>query len=258
MSAISAVGDLLKGVCSGILELSFPVHCIVCRDLSESYLCAKCRQKITLIAPPICTKCGIPNATPRCWGCLQHQFHFELARSAGAFEGTLRKAIHALKYRSIWMLAEPLSEVLIDGFIESRLPKSVDMIVPIPIHPSRKAHRGFNQSELIAKGLAKHLSIQMDTKTLVKSKKTPHQVGVAFEQRWINIYGSFSVVHPERVKNKKIMLIDDVITTGATLDEAARMLLDSGASTVVAYTLARSIQYIKEAPCIGARSKKNR
>ena len=234
---VRIVGD----VYSGALDLIYPPHCVVCRDARDGYLCPKCAEKITLIKPPVCYKCGKPCEAFNCDECYQREYAFECARSAGIFEGVLRDAIHAMKYRNYEAVVDPLAEILIRAFPDTGLARSVHVLVPIPIHYSRLLDRGFNQSEELARKLAARIGLPVESKVLRKSRKTAHQVDLPLDERALNIRGSFSVRRAERIRGKRVLLIDDVFTTGATLDEAARVLLESGASEVRAYALARSL-----------------
>lgn len=226
---------------SGLLDLVYPPHCLICREEGDSYLCAKCVEKIDTIKPPFCRKCGGPSQSFHCGECRDRQYYFESARSAGIFEGVLRDAIHALKYLNHIAIADPLAEVMAQAFQDSGLAGRADVAIPIPIHPSRKLGRGFNQSEELARRFANRAHLPLETRVLHKTRKTERQMKLPVDLRASNILGSFSVSHPGKIRGKRILLIDDVYTTGNTLDEAARVLLASGASVVNAYTLSKSL-----------------
>lgn len=232
---------ILRNICLGAADLTYPIHCVVCRRSWHSVVCAQCLDKITHIVPPVCARCGLPTDRHICGVCRTRKFHFEKARSAAVFEGALREAIHALKYRNLKAVADPLIEVMNKAYPFYNYRNSIDMIIPIPVHWSRIVERGFNQSELLARGIARHLSIRLESAMLYKAFKTPHQADLPFEQRLTNVAGSFAVRNAYKLQGKRALLIDDVMTTGATLDEAARALLEAGASSVVAYTLSRSL-----------------
>lgn len=238
---LSATKSAAKDIFSGILDLIYPPHCVVCRTAGEGYLCGKCREKITLIEGPVCRKCGAPCEAYVCEECRDREYAFECARSAGIFEDVLRDAIHALKYSNHVVLADPLAEIMAEVFPSTGLVGMVDVVVPIPIHRSRMIDRGFNQSEELAVRLGKRIGLPVESAVLLKMKKTKHQVELPFDLRATNIGGSFAVDRAQSIRRKKVLLIDDVYTTGSTLNEAARVLLDSGASAVRAYTLAKSL-----------------
>lgn len=230
-----------RDIFSGLLDLIYPPHCLICRAAGETYLCASCIEKIDLIKPPFCRKCGGPCESFHCEDCREREYHFECARSAAIYEGVLREAIHALKYRNYIAVAEPLAEIMAESFRDTGLAGRADIVIPIPIHASRMIHRGFNQSEELARGFAKRLHLPMEPRVLRKSKKTKRQVELPLDLRVSNVQGAFTAANPERIRGKRILLIDDVFTTGSTLDEAAKVLLNSGASTISAYTLAKSL-----------------
>ena len=236
-----ALQNLVKDIISGVLDLVYPPHCVICRTAGDGYLCGECMEKIVLIEPPVCRKCGAPCEAYICDECRDREYAFECARSAGIFEDVLREAIHAFKYRKLIVMADPLAEIMARTYPSTGFARSVDLIVPIPIHHSRMLERGFNQSEELALGLAKRIGLPVETGVLCKTKNTKHQVALPFDLRATNVIGSFAVNGAEKIRGKRVLLVDDVFTTGSTLNEAARVLLASGASAVRAYTLAKSI-----------------
>lgn len=231
----------MRDAYSGLLDLVYPPHCLICREEGASYLCAKCIEKIDLIKPPFCRKCGGPTESFNCAECRDREYHFECARSAGIYDDVLREAIHALKYNNHIAIAEPLAEIMAESFRDTGLAGKADIVIPIPIHVSRTIRRGFNQSEELARGFTKRVHLPMDPSVLHKARKTKRQMELPFDLRVSNIQGSFKVTHAERIRGKRVLLIDDVFTTGSTLDEAAKVLLAAGASTVYAYTLSKSL-----------------
>lgn len=235
--------QLLRDIWSGVLDLVYPPFCLVCKEPGASYLCAKCVEGIILVEPPWCRKCGIPCEPDHyyCDQCREREFDFDFACSAGVFDGSLRDAIHALKFGGHIMMAQPLGELMVRHFPQTHLANNVDLAVPVPIHRSRLLHRGFNQSTELAKVLCKRVSLRLETEALVKTRKTRDQVDLPEDQRFANLEGSFSVIRPHAVAGMRVLLIDDVMTTGATLNEAARTLRSAGASAVFGYTLSRRL-----------------
>ena len=232
---------LAHGIYSGTLDLIYPPFCLVCGDAGEDCLCADCVEKIDIIEPPYCRKCGIPCESFYCSKCRQRQFAFECACSAGTFDGALRTAIHALKYDSHLVMADSLAELMARCFPTTHLANKVDLAIPIPIHRSRVLERGFNQSAQISRTFCKRVSLPLELKVLYKSRGTRHQVDLPHEERASNIEGAFAVKNAGNVAGKNVLLIDDVFTTGSTLNEAAKTLRNAGAASVYAYTLARSL-----------------
>jgi ComF family protein len=153
----------------------------------------------------------------------------------------LREAIHALKYDSQIAVCEPLSRLMADEFSRVYPGLQLDLVVPVPIHKSRFLERGFNQATELGKRFAKSVGIPFSDTVLRKWRKTPDQVGLLEHERTTNVQGSFAVCQAAHLTGKKILLIDDVFTTGSTLSEAARILRQGGASSVHAYALARSV-----------------
>jgi len=232
---------LIHDIYSGFMDLIYPPHCVTCGEAGDGYFCPKCAEKVTLIIPPVCRKCGTPCESYTCEQCRDREYAFECARSAVVFDGVLREAIHALKYRKLIVTADPLAQILVKAFPQTGLARTVDVVVPIHIHRSRMLDRGFNQSEELACWFARRIPLPVEARVLYKTRKTRQQVDLPFDLRATNIQGSFAVRHAEKIRGKRVLLIDDVFTTGSTLDEATRVLLAAGASAVRAYTLAKSL-----------------
>lgn len=232
---------LAGSVISGILDLVYPPFCLTCGRDGEDYLCVECEEKIDAIVPPVCQKCGTPSESNQCPECERREFAFEFARGAGTFDGILRGAIHALKYQNRIVMAEPLGAILARCFPTTRIAGKVDLAIPIPIHKSRLVERGFNQAAELARVLCKRTGLPLDTSNLYKCRSTRPQADLPFEERLINLEGAFAIRKPECVQGRRILLIDDVMTTGSTFHEAARTLKEAGARQVFAYTLARAI-----------------
>jgi ComF family protein len=163
---------------------------------------------------------------------------FDQALSIGYFEGALREAIHQFKYRPCRSLGSPLGDWM-SGNIQ--LPQGIDVIIPIPLHGSRLYERGFNQALLLADRIGNRFSIPVCYDNLVRTRPTRPQVELSGLDRVKNVAGAFSLVNPDTIKNTSIMLVDDVFTTGATVNECARILKAAGASHVAALTLARAV-----------------
>lgn len=235
------VTGIVRDVVSGLLDLVYPPFCLVCGVAGQEYLCAKCIEKIDIIGPERCSVCGTPTERYTCSDCEVREYAFESALSAGVYEGVLTQAIHALKYDKRVVLADPLAELMIRCFANTRLRGRVDLVVPVPVHRSRMVERGFNQAEELAARFARRVGLPMATKALVKVRKTPHQADLPQDLRYANVKGVFAVKRPGDIAGRRVLLIDDVFTTGSTLDESARALLDADAASVWAYTLARSI-----------------
>jgi ComF family protein len=151
------------------------------------------------------------------------------------------EAIHRLKYGRHTSLSQPLSALVRKTFFESWDGTTVDLLIPVPLHLKRLRQRGFNQAHLLIRGWAKQDGMAFDGLTLSRSRWTEPQTALSRKERKKNIRGAFVVKHPERIRGKKIVLVDDVYTTGSTVNECARVLIKAGAAFVDVLTLARAI-----------------
>jgi len=240
-AVLDTASGIARAFCSGALDLVYPPHCLVCGEPGCDYLCAACTEEITCVEAPYCRKCGIPCESFYCEACLDREFAFERACSAGLFEGVLREAIHALKYDLRIVMAQPLAELMARSFPDTRLGAKVDLVIAVPIHRKRMMERGFNQSAELSRIFCKRVSLPLESGVLYKSRETRHQVDLPHDLRAINVAGAFSVRKAENIMGRKVLLIDDVFTTGSTLNEVAKTLRSAGAGAVYAYTLARSM-----------------
>lgn len=235
--------QIARDICSGLLDLIYPPHCLVCGRDGDDYLCAECIEKIDTIEAPYCRKCGIPGGPEDfyCLDCRIREYEFEQACSAGTYDGVLRQAIHALKYDLHLVMAAPLADVMARCFYRTYFARRVDLVIPVPIHRSRMVDRGFNQSAELARRFCAGVGLPIEANILVKRRRTKHQVDLPQDQRAVNVEGVFAIRDRAKVAGKRILLVDDVFTTGSTINEAAKTLRAAGASEILAYTLARSL-----------------
>ena len=231
------------------LNALFPPRCGSCGQFSQAVFCARCASQLRAIVEPCCACCGQPfdvlaRGADICARCRQHPPAFERARSAWVFEGPPREAIHRLKYNRRFALAprlaravaaSPAARAMIDDW-------QPQLLVPVALHASRARARGFNQSTLLARELGVLFNVPA-LDLLQRTRRTPPQVGLDLRARRQNVRGAFIVdenlANAANLSGARILLIDDVFTTGATLDECARALRKSGASAVGALTIAR-------------------
>jgi ComF family protein len=217
------------------------------------YLCGACSSRFVPIDSPMCPRCGMMFDSRQgedhlCQGCAQHPKYFARARSLGIYEDRFMKMIHAFKYGGKIQLARPLGRILFKLFISHWDIEEIDAVMPVPLHPRRLRSRGFNQSFLLVHQwpeLSGRLDfapkgITLDCKTLCRQKWTRPQTGLNRKERMVNIQKAFYVKDPLKVAQKRILVVDDVFTTGATLDECARVLIEAGAAQVHGLTLARA------------------
>jgi ComF family protein len=227
----------LRAIYAQALDWLFPPRCAGCKRLGAHW-CLECEAGSLRIVDSYCNICGFPiELDQECPICNQESFAFDAARSWARYEGNLRQAILSLKHRHNEHLANQLSKLLI-GVIEKVWP--LDMIVPVPLAPQRLAQRGYNQTEMLAVGLGNRLSLPVAQDGLKRQHETLPQVGLNPKQRRKNMRGAFAA-DPNVVGGKSVLVLDDIMTTGATLDAAAHALKQAGASRVYALSLARTM-----------------
>lgn len=241
----------MKEIMTGIADVIFPPRCITCDTILEEHsplpFCPQCTAGIRYIRSPLCPRCGIPFTTPEredrlCGECLVTQRPFAIARAVGLYEDTLLTAIHLFKYRGRIGIGKILGNIMADFAVGIWDMKVFSMIMPVPLHRKRLRERGFNQAVILARRIAKRFSLPLDFLTLRREFFTEPQVGLGYEERSVNVRGAFTVRKAERTTGKRILLVDDVYTTGSTLTECARTLLDAGADSVAVLTLARAFR----------------
>ncbi len=232
-----AVRILANGL-SALADLVYPPRCVACGRWG-AWLCPACQQAAIRLAPPWCARCGRPLAAPGlCRRCRQNVGALAAIRSVSPYQWPLREAIHALKYEGLRALASPLGAMLAACWQAANLPG--DLIVPVPLHPVRLRQRGYNQSTLLARECAQHSQVPWADGILRRVRDTPSQVGLSRSARRRNVQGAFQC-GAERPAGREIILVDDVLTTGATLEACASALLAAGAHSVRALTLARAV-----------------
>ena len=234
---------LLTTCLDPFLALLYPPRCLVCGVLGESGLCAACARRIVPVASPSCADCGqtIPSDIGACLHCRRRVPAYARARAMGAYEGVLRTAIHQFKYRDRPQLDAPLGKLLAAYARANAAALSglrFDALVPVPMHPIRRRLRGYNQSERLARVLASELGIPLVTDALARTRATHPQVGLTAAARLTNLQGAFAMRRAESVAGKTLLLIDDVATSGSSLNECAAVLKAAGARAVYALTLA--------------------
>lgn len=237
MSIVGTIGLGWRSLRNHLADLLFPPRCLGCRRV-DTWLCADCLGQIPRIEPPFCTRCGDRvEGGEICARCQTSPLHISRIRSVAHFEGTVRHAMHHLKYRGHTALAEPLGGLLATYW--ARHPAPVDAVVPVPLHAARLRERGYNQAALLAREMARRLGLAVDERTLVRERPTAPQVGLTASQRKDNVHDAFRCLNDALV-GKQVLLIDDVCTTGATLEACTLALQRKGACSVQALTLARA------------------
>jgi len=226
----------LKGMA---LDLLFPRWCVGCGREGD-FICPSCRQSLPKIMPPLCPKCGRPQSSAiLCPNCVGWQAEIDGIRSPFRFDGAIRQAIHQLKYRNLRALAMLLAQLLDDYLTSNPVPGEV--LVPVPLHQRRLRERGYNQSSLLAQGLGKLTNLPVVNDCLIRQRHAPPQARTStVDERQSNVANAFSC-RDGRLQDKQVLLVDDVSTSGATLDACARALKEAGAISVWGLVLAREI-----------------
>jgi len=231
----------------GITSLIYPPACTICSasvDIGE-YLCAECEAKVTRIVPPFCAKCSEPfggaiTTMFACANCAHRKLYFEAAVSAYRARGIVRHVILNFKYGRQIHLRHLVARWLVAAYDDERLrERRFDAIIPVPLHPARQRERGFNQAELLAEWLSDHLSLPLQP-ALQRIHYTTTQTAFDRSERMQNLRGAFRLRKKADVRRLRVLLIDDVLTTGSTLSECARVLKEAGARSVYAATAARA------------------
>lgn len=225
----------MQGLWEHLLDLVFPPRCAACGE--RGYLiCPACAAAIAYTRAPACPTCGRGGAGPGiCPVCRAYPPALDGMAAAAAFAGPVRECIHALKYEGQRPYAATLAGIAGPAFAALPAP---DALVPVPLHPRRERGRGFNQSLLIARKLAGEAMPVMPG-WLARTRDTPQQVGQDRAARQANVANAFACPDPAAVHGRRILLVDDVATTGATLDACARTLRAAGAASVHAFVVAR-------------------
>jgi ComF family protein len=219
-----------------LVDFFFPPHCVGCGRERE-FICVSCRQSLPNLVPPLCSTCSKPMDGESCSSCRRWRLEINGIRSPYAFEGLMRQAIYRLKYGYWTALAEPLGGLLARYLQSSPVP--MDAVVPVPLHPWRLRERGYNQSALLAREVGKLLSVPVVEGWLVRQSNGRAQVKTAdAAERRRNVEGAFRC-RDERLAGKHVVILDDVCTTGATLDSCAVALKKAGVASVWGLTLAR-------------------
>jgi ComF family protein len=228
-----------------LLAAVFPTRCRACSAALErpadGPLCAACWSRLPRHQAPLC-ECGVPlpaSAATPCGRCRRGLGHVARGFSLGPYKGVLRTLVLELKYRSRRRLADRLAELVCTApGASAALPEGA-LLVPVPLHPRRARQRGFNQSELLAAGISRRTGLPVAPRALLRKRDTPAQAGLSAAARRRNVAGAFVVRQASRVRGRTVVLVDDVLTTGATTRACALALLQAGAGAVHVLTLAR-------------------
>ncbi len=230
-----------------ILEWVYPHKCLICRDVipierEDKVLCERCRSRTPFLKPPFCKRCGVSiteeNGLGLCSNCFGKSYGFTRGYAAFSYE-TMKETIEHFKFQCYPKdsagLAELMAEFMRLTFEEDFM--SYDYLVPVPIHSEKMKTRGFNQAALLAEDLCRLTGQKSESKILLRIKNTKPQSQLSEEERRDNLEDAFALGEGAEVTDKRILLIDDIFTTGSTINECAKLLLRKGASEVSCYCL---------------------
>jgi len=222
-----------------LLDLVLPPCCVVCGKV-EVWLCDGCAEQIPFADRPVCPRCGDawdgPELCPRC---RTSPLRAAPITSVFLFQDAIRDAVHALKYRGGVQVVDPLSGRMAEAWRCWGL--SSDLLVPVPLFSDREALRGYNQSALLARALSTRVEVPIDETILFRTRATASQTHLGRQERWDNVRDAFACSNARDLSGLRITLLDDVATTGATLDACAVALIAQGARNVSAFTLAHAL-----------------
>ena len=246
----------VKSATESLFSVLFPSSCRICRSLltniSALPVCGECLEKMVALDGVLCSRCGekLPGRYlegedgPLCPLCQRAAPHFRKAVAYGAYDGALRELLHLFKYQRVRSAAPLLGRLLDRALAGTELPVDL-MVIPVPLSRAKQRSRGFNQAEEIARNFVRSrtgASIQVDTAALIRIRETASQTGLTRVQRRSNLRGAFAVADRDKVRGRDILIVDDVMTTGTTAGECARVLLKAGANQVFVATVARAIK----------------
>ncbi|MBI5144579.1 MAG: ComF family protein [Candidatus Omnitrophica bacterium] len=241
---------MLRSLLGGLVEIVYPRVCLICQkklkntSSIDNLVCLECWQKIKRNLPPFCFRCGrhLEKKDFRkniCSACIRQALHFDRAFSPCVYDGVIKELIQAFKYQGKDYLGVSLSKLMTEFIREYNLPMEyIDLIIPVPLHKTRLREREFNQAEVLSNCIAQEFNKQISTENLMRHKHTRTQTELAPQERLSNVRESFRVEKNEEIKGKNILLVDDVLTTGATASWASAALKDCGANIVFVLTLA--------------------
>jgi ComF family protein len=246
----SSFGSSLAELADAALCLVYPAVCQVCgtrrAGASEAFVCAECRAGVQFIKRPFCERCGLPfegdlTTAFECSNCRDSDLAFSSARSAVVARDAILEVIHRYKYQhALWF--EPFLVELLAGSAVPELAKSSwDWIVPVPLHPTKQREREFNQAERLARHLSRATNIELNTRLLRRALPTRTQTLLSREERLENVRRAFCLRRDVALDGERIVLVDDVFTTGATTGACARALRSAGAAEICVWTVARGV-----------------
>jgi ComF family protein len=244
----------LSEASDAVVSVFFPAECRICERLlttaSRVPICGECLSSFERVPNIVCEVCALPlpGRMPKpeqpllCPACAVKTYAFDRARSLAFCQGALIRAILLLKFEQIEPLGEWFAERLAEVVENEGDCFAADVVVPVPLHRERERERGYNQAALISKPLAKRLRLPHKAVLLMRTRARPDKHVLSLEERWASVRGAFATRPGSQVDNSRVLLLDDVSTTGATLDACARALREAGAKSVAGLTIARAVR----------------
>ncbi len=244
----SGIGHFLVDLKDDILDFVYPQSCPICRRplaRDERFACTDCWRSLSILPTPFCPYCRCyfghdESLVEHVCPCLDKAEERAILaiRSLGAFDDSYQKLIHRFKYDKRIPLGRRLAKRLAQTLAQRSDFADCDLVIPVPLHRARHRERGFNQSEILAEGISEATNISLAKDILKRKKNTRDQTHLNAQERAENVRDAFIVTHAANLSGKKVILVDDVMTTGATLKECARILREAGAAKIIAATLA--------------------
>ena len=234
------------------LDLIFPNRCPICNKINyeENGICQECWKKVTMLRKPACEICFYPFQNDEfegtfCPSCIKKRPKYKKARSVFAYDNLIKNVIANFKYKDSTSNAKFFSDLMVKSCKD--IIKDVDIIIPVPMHPKRLRKRKFNQASILAKGIAKKTTKKLIHEVLKRKVNTRPQVGLVAKERLKNVKGAFFINkrYLKEIRGKNILLVDDVMTTGATLENCAKVLLENKVKNVYVSTIARTVKGLK-------------
>ena len=232
------------------LGLLYPENCQLCRDepatAREGFVGPRCGRQVRFIERPFCERCGLPfagdlTAPFECSNCREMELHFSAARSAVAARGVVLEAIHRYKYQRARWIEPFLAGLLLRAALPALRGQPWDVIVPVPLHPLKQREREFNQAEQLARCLGVAADIPVNKNLLRRVVSTSTQTRLTRQERVANVRGAFALCRGAGLDGERVILVDDVFTTGATTSACAETLMAAGAAEVCVWTVARGL-----------------
>lgn len=229
----------MNALLKSLIQFIYPAQCRHCEENLDPadghYICKSCWEQVKFIENPFCQTCGYPlnpsaSLPEKVFSCDEcpDDVKFRKARTIAYYDSAVGNAVRLLKDQGKAIMANPLADLMAKEMPKLLNVQDYDYIVPVPIHKSKRRQRGYNQMELIGRRLSDKTGIPLEVRSFVKSVNTLPQRGLKAKDREKNIQGSFGVPDRSEIEGKKILLIDDVMTTGATVNECAKVLLMEG------------------------------